>query len=352
MKLLISCLALLISSLLWLIDTPSAQAQAFFESNRQFKITQACDATTSIRKKTNPVPLAVGDIYTALGENKQPGGTHAFILVDNARKWVNLDCGGYTDDPGPVIIPGHEFLPFFNTENDPRPVGVGGVVDITPPPPVLSAFDQDIVKLCGPLGKVVGKDEFMDVMQAHPDVLQRIKEYVDGRVFPGSSSQMDDAAFLGTLADAWFNQAHGFDHIFCSEPESASRIGGLHFHGRYLQLQEDGLAGILENNVSNEEVDPDVIFTLGVKMNYNGTIFRDRKKGYGLTLSAEDILKLATKAFRDNPTNSESSVGCLLDVEDDGKSFEAVFVRRRYGVRTFYPDATPNGGGRFNPPCN
>ncbi|NEQ54692.1 MAG: EndoU domain-containing protein [Leptolyngbya sp. SIO3F4] len=348
MKVLSYCLALLVSSCLWLVNVPTAHAQSFFDNNRQFTITQACDATTSIRSGSNPVPLNVGESYTALGENKSPGGTHAFILVDDDRKWVSLSCGEY--DGGPIVIES-EFSPFFDNEDNPRQVGFGGVVDITPPAPVLNDFDRDVVATCGELGKEVSKDEFKAMMQRHPDVLENIKDYVGGEVFHNSLPQMDNTAFLNTLTEAWFNDAHGFDHIFCSEPESTSRIGGLHFHGRYLQLQEDGLAGILDDNESREEVDPGVIYTLGVEMKVGDSIFRDQRKGYGLTLSAEDIFKLATKAFRDNPTNSTQSVGCLLDVNDDDQQFKAVFVRRSYGVRTFYPDATPNGGDRFNPPC-
>ncbi|NET35268.1 MAG: EndoU domain-containing protein [Cyanothece sp. SIO1E1] len=55
-------------------------------------------------------------------------------------------------------------------------------------------------------------------------------------------------------------------------------------------------------------------------------------------------MKISTKAFRDNPTNSRESTGCLLDIKDDCKNFKAVFVRRASGVRTFYPDATPDAG--------
>lgn len=353
MKLLSYGLALLVSTWLWCLNTPVAQAQSFFDSNRQFTITQPCNATTSIRKQTNPVALTVGQDYTALGENKRSNSTHAFILVNNSRKWVSLSCGTYAGtDPGPAPAPQPMFAPFFDDINNPRRVGFGGTVDITPPAPTLNEFDQDVVETCGDLGKAVSKAEFIAMVQRHPEVLHRIKDYVDGQVFPNGTLETDDGAFLDTLANAWINEAHGFDHIFCSEPESSFRVGGLHFYGRYLQLQNDHLAGILENNVSREEVEPGVIYTLGVKMKYGDQIIQDRRKGYGLTLSAEDILKLSTKAFRDNPTDSSSSVGCLLDVDDEGTQFKAVFVRRRYGVRTFYPDATPNGGGRFNPPCN
>jgi hypothetical protein len=59
-----------------------------------------------------------------------------------------------------------------------------------------------------------------------------------------------------------------------------------------------------------------------------------------------------TRAFAENPTASPESAGCLLEVSDDGHDFTAVFVRRASGIRTFYPDATPNGPGeQQNPAC-
>ncbi|MGA7981444.1 MAG: hypothetical protein WCA32_14650, partial [Chromatiaceae bacterium] len=59
-------------------------------------------------------------------------------------------------------------------------------------------------------------------------------------------------------------------------------------------------------------------------------------------LSAEDILKVATRALAENPTSSASSTGCLLRVSDDDSDFPAIFVRRKSGIRSFYPDATPD----------
>ena len=81
---------------------------------------------------------------------------------------------------------------------------------------------------------------------------------------------------------------------------------------------------------------------MGAKIKVNGGEASSRIKGYGLTLSAADILKVATKAFAENPTASTESKGCLLPLEDEGKQFTTVFVRRAGGIRTFYPDATPD----------
>ncbi len=108
----------------------------------------------------------------------------------------------------------------------------------------------------------------------------------------------------------------------------------------------------MTNHHQNEVVDG-VIYTMGVRMkNSSGRVVSDATKGYGLTLSGEDILKVVTRAFADNPTTSTSSAGCILPVKDDGYDFKTVFVRRATGIRTFYPDATPNGrGDRVNPDC-
>ena len=96
-----------------------------------------------------------------------------------------------------------------------------------------------------------------------------------------------------------------------------------------------------------------MIYTFGLRMkNADGRMVPDARKGYGLTMSGEDLLKIVTRAFKENPTSGGESKGCLLSVADDGKQFEAVFVRRAAGIRTFYPDATPTSrGDQRNPPC-
>ncbi len=320
-----------------------ARAQAFFESPKQFVVKTSCIATRSIRKGTDPVELTVDEIYTALGENKIPGGTHAYIEVEGTRKWVALSCGQYEGEVAttPPTEEPKDFLPFFDEIDNPIPLRVGGIADITPVPPQLNKFDRAVVKACGEPGKRVSRREFVDLMNDNPEVLEQVKEFVGDRVFANRPSSTSSSDFLQDLTDAWFSNAEGFNHIFCGEPVPGGKIGGLHFWGRYLELQEASLAGRLPGNTSREEVVPGTIYTLGVEMSVDGGIASSKIKGYGLTLSAEDILKFVTKAFRDNPTRSSRSSACLLDVEDEGKEFKAVFVRRASGIRTFYPDATP-----------
>ena len=87
---------------------------------------------------------------------------------------------------------------------------------------------------------------------------------------------------------------------------------------------------------------PGAIYSVGIEMDVRGRIIHSPMKGYGLTLSAADILKTGTKAMVDNPTPSTRNAACMVQVQDDGKHFKMVFVRTATGIRTLYPDATPS----------
>ena len=68
----------------------------------------------------------------------------------------------------------------------------------------------------------------------------------------------------------------------------------------------------------------------------------DRIKGYALVSDAAEILIDATKAFK---SQGNKQGACLYPVRDQnsGKSYQAVFVKDRNAIVTFYPDATPKG---------
>jgi hypothetical protein len=212
----------------------------------------------------------------------------------------------------------------------------------------LNAFDKAVDEVCGKPGKVVSANEFRDLLHTNPDVLKRIQNFTAGKVFADRPAATSTDAYLNELTEAWFN-VQAFNHIFCGEPKANGPVDGLHFIGRYVQLQQSGEACRMDNYRQNEVV-PGVLYSMGMIVHLpNGGTARSSIKGYGLTLSAEDILKSATKAFSENPTSSQSSTACLLPTTDDGKSFTSVFVRRYNGIRTIYPDATPDT--RKNPAC-
>ena len=330
-----------------LLSTSLAQAEVTFPQPRAFQLDQACSAYTSLKKQNNPEALTVGQSYTAVSENKQPGATHTLLQLQGQRKWVELRCGHYTDaapeaNPTPMARGETEAcLPFFDNINNPVKLKIGGPVDITPPAPTLNAFDQAVDTVCGQPGKSVSPAEFKALMQQHPDVLQRIQAFTENRVFAERPAKTSSADYLNDLTEAWF-AVKAFDHIMCGEPEAGGPIGGMHFIGRYLQLQQSGQACRMANYRQNEVVDG-VLYSMGAIMKLaNGGVARSSIKGYGLTLNAEDILKAATRAFTEDPTPNTDSTACLLPVSDGGHRFTSVFVRRANGIRTFYPDGSPN----------
>ncbi|MGB5598362.1 MAG: EndoU domain-containing protein [Thiothrix litoralis] len=334
------CITLTLSGL------TTAFAQVTLPQPRAFVVEQPCEAYTSLRKKSYPVTLEVGKTYRATAENKQPDATHAAITVGAENKWVALSCGHYATHAAAAPAPetpantDTACLPFFDNIDNPVKINVGGNADITPPAPALNAFDLAVNDTCGAPGKVVSVNEFQTLLRKHPDVLQRLQAFTQNRVYANRPAPASSEAYLQDLSDAWFN-LKAFDHIFCGEPKAGSAIGGLHFYGRYVQLQASGDACRMSNFRQNEVV-PGVLYSMGATMKAaNGGIARSSIKGYGLTLNAEDILKAATRAFADNPTNSAESTACLLPITDDGAHFTTVFVRRANGIRTFYPDATP-----------
>ncbi|MEZ5477065.1 MAG: EndoU domain-containing protein [Thiolinea sp.] len=93
-----------------------------------------------------------------------------------------------------------------------------------------------------------------------------------------------------------------FTHVFCGEPSLGGPIGGLHYVGRYLQLQQSGAICRMDNLRQNEVPDRGDLFDGRDHTYPEQGMARSSIKGYGLTLSAEDILlKAATYAFVNNP---------------------------------------------------
>ncbi len=313
-----------------------------------FKIEKPCKGYTSKNSLSGAVDLQVNRTFEALSENSRVNGSHVRLIVDAKHKWVELTCGNYVGERPPFRNqqnsqpePNDDCLKFFDDENNPVPVGFGGNVDITPSAPVIERFGAEVNTICGEPGKKTSRNEFIQLMKRHPDVLADLIKFTGGKVFANRPAQQDPEVYLEQLTQAWYSLG-AFDHIFCGEPKAFGNIGGLHYHGRYQQLQESGEACRLPNYSANEVV-PGAIYTMGVKMKYSGgRTSSDNVKGYGLTLSASDILKAATRAFAENPTVNTSSTGCILKLTDNQQKFSTVFVRREKGIRTFYPDATPD----------
>jgi Bacterial EndoU nuclease len=232
--------------------------------------------------------------------------------------------------------------PFFDQVNNPVSVRFprNQRVDITPTPPQLNAFDQKVLETCGAFGSQVSTIALRRLLTSSPEVLQSIKQAVGGEIFSGRRSNQQ---FQDDLITIWSGRG-GFKHIFCGEVRNSRQIGGLHFVGRYWQLQNSGVGGRLPNNSQAEEVLDSEIYTLGVEIRQGDRVIaRDTKKGYSYVSNAQEILVDATRAFKSFRSTSAGNQACLYTVRDNSAPpFKAVFVKTERAIVTFYPDATPN----------
>ncbi|MGD1914174.1 MAG: EndoU domain-containing protein [Rivularia sp. (in: cyanobacteria)] len=233
-----------------------------------------------------------------------------------------------------------ELLPFFDNQDNPVPVNYprGAQLDITPPAPQLNDFDRAVLETCGAIGTQVKPNQFKQLLSNHPEVLTKIQAATNGELRRGRKRKSD---FLQDLTNIWFKNK-GFEHIFCGEIYNANDIGGLHFYGRYLQLQEQKIGGRLPVEPGRQEVVPGVIYTMGVVIKQPNRIVRDEIKGYGYLTNAEELLVDVTKVFKLQKNTEGACIYQQLDKET-GKTFPTVFVRKNKGIITFYPDATPRG---------
>ena len=230
-----------------------------------------------------------------------------------------------------------KLVPFFDEidnpefHNFPREVAI----DITPLPPKLSSFDRDVLQLCGNLGDRVHAEDFRALLRAYPAVLQQVQSAVAGEIFPGRSTETE---FIADLCEIWF-KLHGFEHIFCGNIHNG-QLKGMHYVGRYLQLQAQGLAGKLPNNHQQEETIEGAVYTIGVLLKYGSQVLVDRRTGYALITDAAELLIAATQAFK---TKSRPNSVCTFPVidADSGQTYSAVFVKENRAIVTFYPDVTP-----------
>lgn len=233
-----------------------------------------------------------------------------------------------------------KLLPFFDNEDNPVPVGfpAGQQLDISPPPPKLNPFDEAVLKICGPISTRISSNKFKQLLSYYPDVLQKLQKVSGGELRPGRKQK---AEFIEDLTNIWF-KSRGFEHIFCGEIYNANDIGGLHFYGRYLELQNQGIGGRLANNQAREEVVPGVIYTMGVVIKQGNTIVTDVIKGYSYVTNAQEMLLATTQVFK---AQGNTEGACIYNLRDQetGKSFPTVFVRKEKAIITFYPDATPKG---------
>jgi Bacterial EndoU nuclease len=227
--------------------------------------------------------------------------------------------------------------PFFDRVDNPERLQFhrGAAVDLTPPPPDLLPFDRDVLQVCGNFGDRVLAEDFQAVLAAYPEIFRQIKLAVGNEIFRGRNT---DAEFLADLTEIWFKR-QGFEHIFCGNIRNG-QLKGMHYVGRYLQLQEQGLAGKLPNNQHQEEAISGAVYTIGVLLQHGNRLIVDRRNGYALITDATELLIAATLAFK---AKAKPNTVCAVPVvdADSGQTYTAVLFKEDNAIVTFYPDVTP-----------
>lgn len=212
-----------------------------------------------------------------------------------------------------------------------------------PPAPALDAFDRAVLRACGPIRGRATAAEFEALILDHISLIRPR--------LPAEWRALDDRAIHRRLAAIWLGE-NGFDHVFCGEWQKG-RIGGLHFRGRYLQLQREAAACFRATD--RLEVDPGRIYAIGVT-SADGAEFAPIKS-YALAQSALDVLALGTAGFSAccGPDADWRLYGdrfghqVFLPSDAGGTSIMNRLVcgaRNRAGTAdaalvTLYPDATP-----------
>ncbi|WP_083901747.1 EndoU domain-containing protein [Pseudanabaena sp. PCC 6802] len=343
------------------IFIPANILQAQVLQSGTFTASRACAAPRAING-ANPgnVRVSKNQKYNAIGFNSTKR-EYIWLEIPGVtpqRRWVSATCGTFSTVSNSSSSsaassasstssiassqPNNALLPFFDTSTSEVLVEVNRpqrrVVDITPPPPALNDFDRAVLRTCGPIGTKLKSSDVRRLLSEYPSVVSAIRAAVGGSLVAGRNSP---AEFLDDLTSIW-TKREGFEHIFCGELEGATKIGGLHFLGRYLQLQQNGQGGRLANNRDREEVIPGVLYTLGVVIKKDGQTWTDELKGYSYVNNAEELMLAATKAYKER---GNAQGACILSVRDadSGKNYQAVFVKDRDAIVTFYPDATPQG---------
>ena len=257
--------------------------------------------------------------------------------------------------PKPKPVKSGELQPFFDSVETGELLSFphGIEVDAMPKPPMVTAFDQQVLNTCGAFGSGVSVDQVRSLFEKNPDIVAQIKKAVEESIIqpPGMPVRRQlKEVFFEDLVEMWTGQ-RGFEHIFCGQVKG-NEIKGLHFAARYYELQQKGIAGRLPFNQREEEVIAGLVYTVGIQAKVNGRVLNDRKGGYSYVSSALEILIDGTRAYTQFKINSgQNNSVCLYNAEDIEtlQKFKAVFVKNDRGIVTMYPNATPNAGDR---PCN
>ncbi|MCC5977001.1 MAG: hypothetical protein JJU21_02965 [Salinarimonas sp.] len=312
-------------------------ATAFAPLEGDFIARDACPAWHSLARRDNPgaIRLVPEEAYAVEGLNRADGDYVRLRIPDAEprQRWVARTCGvieaqrdGEDDGDG--------FAPIFGADL---------------PRPRLGAFDEAVLALCGGWGSRPAQAGFRALFDdaAHTDAAERIGtalgySLLDRRLAP--------EAFFDALTEIWFAQ-EGFRHIFCGEP-SEEGLGGLHFRGRILQLEEEGWGGLA---ACDRATHAPPLASIGIRFRTpSGARAEACPKSFLTDRDALGLLIEVTRAFTIKKAHEIDERMCLHALDqprdaDESSADLAVLVTRDRAIRTFYPTASPRCDGGAPP---
>ncbi len=291
-----------------------------------FIATQECALYSDINSKQNLDSLhtMVGKEYAIFPSHKGEVSEYFNVEASNQypeSRWVSKDCGNI------------KFIPFF-TEHTTSSEQVKTE-------PTITKFDQQALDKCGQWGHQVSKQDLEDLLSGA--ALQHLYKLLDQSVI---TTNADLNTFKEELVRIWF-QNHAFEHVICGQPSNSkdSRLGGLHYVGRYLEGQKKQWIG-LNNDCKKAEIAPP-IYSLGVDfITLDGKIATKCPAGYTYNLHVFELISEGTKAFKQALEQfNNKQVACTYRLPSSDSNF--TFVTKRGAITTFYPHISPK-----NPSCS
>ena len=175
----------------------------------------------------------------------------------------------------------------------------------------INKFDQDIVKICGPINSNPTRISFIKILRKNKDVSDHLFIELKDLFQKNANNNNQDKQeitkedFFNELYSIWFKN-NGFKHIFCGQ-FSKRKLSGLHFMPRYLELERKNIGGIptiefLNKSKCKREFTlkypvylTAYAYKLYNKKNKKINTYISCRKSFAKNLSGEEIILYATK---------------------------------------------------------
>ncbi|MBQ4874848.1 MAG: EndoU domain-containing protein [Rickettsiaceae bacterium H1] len=297
-------------------------------SSSFLQVEGACSLYSNLETQENigDVKSIPGKKYKIILSNTRKILQYLNVEVSDAypkNRWIERSCGTVKTD--------EQFMPFFVHDNPKKNQQTF---------PTITNFDKTALEQCGYWGKHVRRKDLESLFSGEP--LLFLYEKLNHSVI---TKNADVETFKKELTDIWV-KSNGFQHIICGEPghrrnNKNNQLGGLHYVGRYLELQDKNWGG-LNTNCKRQNIKFPV-YTIGIDfLTPNGNIHTKCPSGYNYQQSVSDIILKGTKAFkkaRKNNNFSTNSRNAACTYNSAGMNY--TFVTRNNAIVTFYSNLKP-----------